>query len=116
MISPSFFSAKAMIVSLPYSLTISFKRLSKLDALILDDIGYLQQNRDEMEILFTLLTERYETGSDMITSSLPFSKWETIFKDPMTTATAIDRLGHHSVILELNLPSYRMATANLRSQ
>lgn len=84
------------------------KKYSKYDALIIDDIGYVQQNRDEMEVLFTLLADRYERGSVMITSNLPFSKWERIFKDPMTTAAAIDRLVHHSVILELNLPSYRL--------
>ena len=87
------------------------KRLSKYEALILDDIGYVQQSRQEMEVLFTLLAERYERGSVMITSNLPFSKWEMIFKDPMTTAAAIDRLVHHSVILELNIPSYRVQRA-----
>lgn len=84
------------------------KRLSKYEALIMDDLGYVQQSREEMEVLFTLLAERYERGSVMLTSNLPFSKWEQIFKDPMTTAAAIDRLVHHSVILELNLPSYRL--------
>jgi DNA replication protein DnaC len=84
------------------------KRLTKYDALIIDDIGYVQQNRDEMEVLFILLAERYERGSLMVTSNLPFSKWERIFKDPMTAAAAIDRLVHHSVILELNLASYRL--------
>src|SRR4029453_7570738 len=83
------------------------KRLSRSEALIIDDIGYVQQSRDEMEVLFTLLAERYERGSVLLTSNLPFSKWEQIFKDPMTTAAAIDRLVHHSVIIELNLPSYR---------
>jgi DNA replication protein DnaC len=90
------------------SLPRALKRLSKYDALIIDDIGYVQQNREEMEVLFVLLAERYERGSVMLTSNLPFSKWERIFKDPMTTAAAIDRLVHHSVILELNLPSYRL--------
>jgi DNA replication protein DnaC len=85
-----------------------FKRLSKYDAIIIDDIGYVKQNREEMEVLFTLLAERYERGSVMITSNLPFSKWEQIFKDPMTTAAAIDRLVHHSIILELNIDSYRL--------
>jgi DNA replication protein DnaC len=84
------------------------KRLAKYDALIIDDIGYVQQNREEMEVLFTLFADRYERGSVMITSNLPFSKWEAIFKDPMTTAAAIDRLVHHSIILELNLNSYRL--------
>jgi DNA replication protein DnaC len=89
----------------------ALKKLSKYDVLIIDDIGYVQQDRAEMEVLFTLLADRYERGSVMISSNLPFSKWERIFKDPMVTAAAIDRLVHHSVILELNIPSYRMATA-----
>ncbi len=87
------------------------KKLSKYDAIIIDDIGYVQQNREEMEVLFTLLADRYERSSIMITSNLPFSKWEKIFKDPIVTAAAIDRLVHHSVILELNLESYRMVEA-----
>jgi len=81
------------------------------DAVILDDIGYVQQSREEMEVLFTFLADRYERSSLMITSNLPFSKWEQIFKDPMITAAAIDRLVHHSVILELNIDSYRMEQA-----
>jgi DNA replication protein DnaC len=87
------------------------KRLSRYDALLLDDLGYVQQSREEMEVLFTLLAERYERGSVLITSNLAFSQWESIFKDPMTTAAAIDRLVHHSVILELNLASYRREQA-----
>ncbi len=87
------------------------KKLQKFDALIIDDLGYVQQSREEMEVLFTLLSERYERGSVLLSSNLPFSKWEQIFKDPMTTAAAIDRLIHHSVIIELNIPSYRLETA-----
>ncbi len=89
-------------------------RLRKYDAVIIDDIGYVQQNREEMEVLFALLADRYERGSVMLTSNLPFSKWEQIFKDPMTTAAAIDRLVHHSVILELNLPSYRLEQSKMQ--
>ena len=89
----------------------AIKKLSRYQALILDDLGYVQQSREEMEVLFTLLAERYERGSVLITSNLPFSKWESIFKDSMTTAAAIDRLVHHSVILGLNLPSYRVEQA-----
>jgi len=87
------------------------KKLSRFDAIIIDDIGYVQQSRQEMEVLFTFMADRYERGSLMITSNLPFSKWEQIFKDPMTAAAAIDRLVHHSVILELNIDSYRMEHA-----
>jgi len=92
------------------------RRFAKCDALIIDDIGYVQQSREEMEVLFTLLAERYERGSVLLTSNLPFSKWEQIFKDPMTTAAAIDRLVHHSVILELNVGSYRLAEAKGRTE
>ncbi len=91
------------------------KKLSCFEALIIDDIGYVQQNREEMEVLFTLLAARYECGSVLLTSNLPFSKWESIFKDPMTTAAAIDRLVHHSVILEFNITSFRMEQAQKRS-
>jgi DNA replication protein DnaC len=87
------------------------RKLERFDVIILDDIGYVQQNRDEMEVLFTLLAERYERKSVMITSNLVFSEWDKIFKDPMTTAAAIDRVVHHSVILELTGKSYRAEMA-----
>jgi DNA replication protein DnaC len=87
------------------------KRYSRYEGMIIDDLGYIRQTREEMEVVFTLLAERYERGSVLLTSNLPFSKWEGIFKDPMTTAAAIDRLVHHSVIVELNVPSYRLEHA-----
>jgi len=92
-----------------------FKRLNRYHALIIDDIGYVQQDKDEMGVLFTLLAERYERGSVMITSNLAFSKWEKIFKDPVMTAAAIDRIVHHSIILELNIPSYRISQAKKKN-
>jgi DNA replication protein DnaC len=88
-----------------------YKRLSQWEAVIIDDLGYVQHSREEMEGLFLLLAERYERGSVLVTSNLPFSKWEQIFKDPMTTAAAVDRLVHHSVIVELNVASYRAEAA-----
>ena len=87
------------------------KQLSRYEGLMIDDLGYVQQSREEMEVLFTLLAERYERGSVLLTSNLAFSKWDQIFKDAMTTAAAIDRLVHHSVIIEMNVPSYRVETA-----
>ena len=92
------------------------RRLSRFEALIIDDIAYVQQSREEMEVLFTLLAYRYERGSVMLTSNLPFSGWEQIFKDPMTTAAAIDRLVHHCVILELNVKSFRMEQAGRKAR
>jgi DNA replication protein DnaC len=87
-------------------------RLDRVECLILDDIGYVQHDRDEMEVLFTLLAERYERKSVIITTNLVFSAWERIFKDPMTTMAAVDRVVHHSVILDmLIVESYRAKEA-----
>ena len=92
------------------------KRLGRFEGLIVDDLGYIQQSRDDMDVVFTLLAERYERGSVLMTSNLPFSKWEGIFKDAMMTAAAIDRLVHHCVIIELNIPSYRVEEAKKKQQ
>lgn len=86
--------------------------LDGFDAVVCDDIGYVQQSRDEMEVLFTFLAERYERRSVIITSNLVFSEWDRIFKDPMTTAAAIDRLVHHAVILEMTGTSIRVEHAH----
>lgn len=83
------------------------KKLSRYNAIVVDDIGYVQQSREEMEVLFTLIADCYERTSIMLTSNLMFSEWEKIFKDAVTTAAAIDRLIHHSIIIELDVPSYR---------
>jgi DNA replication protein DnaC len=88
--------------------------LDGYDVVIIDDIGYIQQDRDEMEVLFTFLAERYERRSVMITSNLVFSQWDKIFKDPMTTAAAIDRVVHHATIVELTGPSVRDEEARAR--
>ena len=93
----------------------TLRRLDHFDAVILDDLGYVQQGRAEMEVLFTFLAERYERRSVLITSNLVFSEWDKIFQDPMTTACAIDRIVHHAVILELAGPSYRAEAAKSRS-
>ena len=94
------------------------RRLDRFEVLILDDIGYVQQSRNEMEVLFTLLAERYERRSVVITSNLVFSQWDQIFKDPMTTAAAIDRVVHHSIIIEFGkeISSHRADEAAKRFQ
>jgi len=84
------------------------RELDQYDAVILDDVGYVKQERDEMEVLFTFLAERYERRSVMISSNLVFSKWDQIFKDPMTTMAAIDRLVHHAILLEFQGESLRV--------
>lgn len=94
------------------------RRLDRFAAVILDDIGYVQQSREEMEVLFTFLAERYERRSVIITSNLVFSEWERIFHDPLTTAAVIDRVVHHSVILEFGaeVPSLRAEAAAQRQE
>lgn len=83
-----------------YELERELRRLDRFQVIILDDLGYVQQSREEMEVLFTFLAERYERRSVVITSNLVFSEWDQIFKDPLTTAAAIDRVVHHSLIIE----------------
>ena len=97
------------------TLEAELRRLDAVDALIVDDIGYIQQDREEMEVLFTLFAERYERRSVLISSNLVFSQWDRIFKDPMTTACAIDRVVHHATILELTGSSYRTEAAKQRN-
>jgi DNA replication protein DnaC len=92
-------------------------RLDRFACLILDDIGYVQHDQDEMEVLFTLLSERYERRSVMLSTNLVFSEWARIFKHPLTTVAAIDRVVHHSVILDLmGMPSYRAQAARAAQQ
>jgi len=90
------------------------KQLDRFEVLVIDDISYLPFDKTETDVLFTLLSERYEMRSLLITSNLQFSRWDKIFKDPMTANAAIDRLVHHASILELNVPSYRAECAKKR--
>jgi len=90
------------------------RKLDHFEVLILDDLGYLKHRADEAEVLFTLIAERYERRSLIVTSNLVFSQWEEIFQSPMATAAAIDRIVHHSVIAEFDVTSYRTAQAQHR--
>ena len=96
----------------------ALRKLDNFELLILDDIGYVQQSAEEVEVLFTLMAERYERKSMLITSNLVFSEWDQIFKNPMTTAAAIDRVVHHSIIVEFGkeISSHRADQAALRQQ
>jgi DNA replication protein DnaC len=94
----------------------AINRLQRYDAVIIDDIGYVQQSRDEMEVLFHFLAERYEKKSVVITSNLVFSQWDQIFKDPMTTMAAVDRLVHHATILEFTGDSHRAQSAKAKTK
>ena len=90
------------------------RKLDNFDLLVIDDLGYLPQGAEESEVLFTLIAERYERRSLGVTSNLVFSEWEKVFANPMATAAAIDRIVHHSVILEFDVPSYRTSAAQNR--
>jgi DNA replication protein DnaC len=93
----------------------ALRSLDVFDAVILDDLGYVQQTAEEAEVLFTLMAERYERRSLIITSNLVFSEWDRIFKSPMTTAAAIDRLVHHAAIIEIDRGSVRAEEAKKRN-
>lgn len=92
------------------------KKLARQELIIIDDIGYVTHTREEMEILFTFFAERYERGSLMISSNLPFSRWDKIFQDPMTATAAVDRLVHRAIILEFAGESYRARSASGHSE
>jgi DNA replication protein DnaC len=116
-----FFTAASLVqlllqAKLQLKLDQLIKRLDALDVLIIDDISYVPFEKSETDVLFTLLSARYEMRSLMITSNLPFSQWDNVFKDKMTTSAAVDRLIHHASILELNAPSYRTEQAKNSQQ
>jgi DNA replication protein DnaC len=94
----------------------ALRALDVFDAVILDDLGYVQQTAEEAEVLFTLMAERYERRSLIITSNLVFSEWDRIFKTPMATAAAIDRLVHHAAIIEIDRESVRAEEAKKRNE
>jgi DNA replication protein DnaC len=93
----------------------ALRKLDAFDLLICDDIGYLQQSPEEAEVLFTLIAERYERRSLLLTTNLIFSQWNRIFRDEMATAAAVDRLVHHAVIVEFDKDSYRSGAAARRA-
>ncbi|MCP4115766.1 MAG: ATP-binding protein [Desulfobacteraceae bacterium] len=84
-----------------------FTKLDKYSVIVIDDLGYVKKSDLEAHVLFELIAHRYETGSIIITSNQPFSEWDNIFTDTTMTVAAIDRVVHHSVILEVEAESYR---------
>jgi DNA replication protein DnaC len=100
------------LASSEHRLPAALKRLDRYQLLALDDIGYIQRDRGETSVLFELICHRYEQRSVIVTSNHAFSAWEGIFPDPSMTVAVVDRLVHHSRILELNTESYRRRTAS----
>lgn len=97
-----------------YRLPQMLSRLSKYRVLILDDIGYAKKDETETSVLFDLISERYETGSMIITSNQPFSEWDQIFPNNMMAVAAIDRIIHHATIVKINAESYRKTHAKIQ--
>ena len=85
-------------------------KLAKFQLLILDDIGYVKKNEAETSVLFELIADRYESRSLLITSNQAFDQWDEIFQNSTMAVAAIDRLVHHSTIININEPSYRRAS------
>jgi len=92
------------------------KELDRFEVVVIDDISYIPQTREETDVLFTLLSERYERRSVVVTSNLAFSDWNSIFKDPMTTLAAIDRLVHHATVIDLRSSIRRRRPSNVVKQ
>ena len=88
-----------------------FAKLDRFDLLILDDLSYVRRDQAETSVLFELISERYERKSLAITANTPFSQWGDVFMEPAMTLAAVDRLVHHSTILEMNVESYRRRAA-----
>lgn len=86
-------------------------KLDRFDLLILDDLSYVRRDQAETSVLFELIAERYERKSIAITANTPFSQWGEVFVDAAMTLAAVDRLVHHSTILEMNVESYRRRVA-----
>ncbi len=87
------------------------QKLDKFDCLILDDFGYVKKSELETSALFELICERYERRSLLLTCNQPFSEWDDIFVDKTMAVAAIDRLVHHSILIELEGESYRRLSA-----
>ncbi len=86
-------------------------KLDRYDLLVLDDLAYVTKDQAETSVLFELIATRYERRSMLITANQPFGEWGKIFPDQAMTLAAIDRLVHHSTILEMNVESYRRREA-----
>lgn len=107
-----FFTAASLVNQLEeaqqhYQLERFLGRLEKVDLLICDELGYLSFSRTGAELLFQVFGNRYERGSILITTNLPFSEWAQVFQGERMTEALLDRLTHRCHVLEMNGPSYR---------
>lgn len=102
---------KLQVARRELDLEAAINRLDRFDLLILDDLAYVTKDQAETSVLFELISARYERRSMLITANQPFGEWGKVFPDPAMTLAAVDRLVHHSTILEMNVESYRRRAA-----
>ena len=84
------------------------RQLSRLNLLIIDELGFVPLSRTGAELLFEVFSQRYERGSILVTTNLPFDEWTEVFGSERLTGALLDRLTHHVHILEMNGESYRL--------
>jgi DNA replication protein DnaC len=107
-----FFTAAGLVNRLEqeqkqYTLDRFLRQLDRAQLLICDELGYVTMSRGGVELLFRVFADRYERGSILVTSNLPFSEWGQVFQGERMTAALLDRLCHHCHIFEMNGESYR---------
>lgn len=90
------------------------KQMGGYKLLIIDELGFVPLSKTGAELLFELISQRYERGSTLITSNLPFDEWTETFGSERLTGALLDRLTHHVSILEMNGESYRLAQSQSR--
>ena len=92
------------------------KTLAAHELLIIDELGFVPLSKTGAELLFELISQRYERGAIIVTSNLPFDEWTSAFGDERLTGALLDRLTHHVHILEMNGQSYRLAQSRSRQR
>jgi len=92
------------------------KRLANLKLLIIDELGFVPLSKTGAELLFEVFSQRYERGSTMVTTNLPFDEWTEVFGSERLTGALLDRLTHHVHILEINGESYRLRQSRKTNQ
>ena len=107
-----FFTAAALVSKLEqaqkqYTLDKFLSQLDRAELLICDELGYVSFSRNGVELLFRLLTDRYERSSVLITTNLAFADWAQVFQGERMTAALLDRITHRCHIIEMNGESYR---------